>query len=375
MKRAAIAYILAFSLLLGGCSMGFEGDYIWQQSHPMPNSPGNGQNVSVRDYNALYNALEQAVEAALPQLTLAVSSYDRDAVAPDAAEAVAQLRQENPIAAYALQNVRWELGSVAGEQALVFQFTYSYDQAHIRRIKTVDNTLQAKNLITSVLNSFETGIVLRIQRYKETDFQEMLAEYIDKNPHLVIETPEISVSIYPESGSDRVLELKFNYLTSRDNLRTMQQQVATVVEGAVDIVSVTDDGRGKYTQMYSLLMERFQTYTLETSLTPAYSLLLYGVGDSKAFASVYAAMCRKAGLECLTVVGTYNGEVRYWNIVSIEGIYYHVDLLRSKEEGQFRDMTDEEMEGYVWYFPAYPTCGPRPVEPTPPEPTGTAPQA
>ena len=374
MKQAVIAFSLTLCLLLTGCGMGFEGDYLWQQSHPMPDSTESGQNISVSDYASLYDALRHAVEAGLPQVTISVALYDRDTVASDTAHAITQIRRFNPIAAYALQDIEWKLGSIGGEQVLVAQMSYSCDQAHIRRIKAVENNEQAMEAIASALCGFESGIVLRIRSYREADFLQLVADYAAENPHLVMEVPEVSASIYPEIGNDRLIELKFSYLTSRDILRTMQQQVATVVDAAVDMVSLTQDTRGKYTQMYALLVERLD-YSLETSLTPAYSLLLYGVGDSKAFATVYAAMCHQAGLECLTVVGTYNSEPRYWNIVQIDGVYYHVDLLRSKEEGQFRDMTDEEMEGYVWYFPAYPTCGPRPEAPLPPEPEDTVPQA
>jgi transglutaminase-like putative cysteine protease len=189
------------------------------------------------------------------------------------------------------------------------------------------------------------------------DFVQLVEDYAVQNPQIVMETPQVTVSMYPESGSDRVVELKFTYQTSRDALRNMQTQVATVVDAAVDMVSVTTQPKGKYAQMYALLMERFQVYTQETSITPAYSMLVYGVGDSRAFATVYAALCRQADLECLTVVGARDGELRYWNIINIDGIYYHVDLLRCKEEGQFREMTDAEMEGYVWDYSAYPACG------------------
>lgn len=374
MKRAVIAYFLALCLLLTGCGMGFEGDYLWQQSHPVHDSAESGQNISAADYASLYDALRQALEAGQPQVTISVALYDRDAVASDTTHAVTQLRQFNPIAAYAVQDIQWKLGSIGGEQVLVVQFSYSCDQAQIRRIKTVENTEQAREAIVSALSNVDSGLVLRVRSFQDVDFLQLVADFAFENPQLVMEMPEVSVSIYPEIGNDRVVELKFSYMTSRDILRTMQLQVATVVDAAVDMVSLTQDTRGKYTQMYALLVERLD-YSLETSLTPAYSLLLYGVGDSKAFATVYAAMCQQAGLECLTVVGTFNSEPRYWNIVQIDGVYYHVDLLRSKEEGQFRDMTDEEMEGYVWYFPAYPSCGPRPVEPTPPEPTVPAPES
>jgi transglutaminase-like putative cysteine protease len=100
-------------------------------------------------------------------------------------------------------------------------------------------------------------------------------------------------------------------------------------------------------------MERFD-YKIETSNTPAYSLLRYGVGDSKAFATVYSAMCRNAGLECQVVSGTRSGEAWYWNYILIDDIYYHVDLLADNESDAFYAMRSEDMIGYVWDYSVYP---------------------
>ena len=103
-------------------------------------------------------------------------------------------------------------------------------------------------------------------------------------------------------------------------------------------------------------MERFN-YKVETSITPAYSLLCHGVGDSEAFATVFAAMCRNAGLECHTVSGTRAGEAWFWNMIREGDVYYHVDLLQSKAAGQLQRWTDDQMQGYVWDYSAYPAAG------------------
>lgn len=363
MKRTVTVYFLAFCLLLSGCGMGVDGGYLWQQSHPMQDAVEIGENISVSDYHTLYEVLEQAVEAGISEMTISVALYDRADVEPDMARAVALITRQNPIAAYAVKNIQWEQGSIGGEQVLVVQLSYVYDQSQIRKIRSVEDNHMAMEMLATALVDLESSIVLRIRNYTDTDFLQLVADYATENPLVVMETPSVSCSMYPEFGSDRVVELRFTYLTSREILRTMQQRVRTVVDATLDLVSFSQQPEEKYTQMYSLLVERNQSYTTETSLTPAYSMLLYGEGDSKAFATVYAAMCKKAGLECLTVVGTYNSELRYWNIVCIDGVYYHVDLLRSKEEGQFRGMSDAEMQGYMWYYPAYPTCGPAPEIP------------
>ena len=114
-------------------------------------------------------------------------------------------------------------------------------------------------------------------------------------------------------------------------------------------------------------MERTD-YQLETSITPAYSLLRHGVGDSKAFAMIYSAMCREAGLECRVVTGSRDGEPWVWNLICTDGVYYHVDLLRSLSAGRLQRMTEEDMRGYVWGYTAYPDAGPAyQEEPTQPE--------
>ena len=108
----------------------------------------------------------------------------------------------------------------------------------------------------------------------------------------------------------------------------------------------------RFQKLYAFLMETSE-YTFETSITPTYSLLRHSVGDSRAFATVYAAMCRRAGLECSTVTGTRAGEAWYWNIIQDNGNYFHVDLLRCSESGGFHWYTDDQMDGYVWDYSAY----------------------
>ena len=153
-------------------------------------------------------------------------------------------------------------------------------------------------------------------------------------------------------GASRVLEMRFSYQTSRDTLRSMQQNVADVFESAELYVSGDGDKWEKYAQLYSFLMERHD-YTLQTSITPSYSLLRHGVGDSKAFALVYAAMCRRAGLDCETVSGTKNGEVYTWNVIADGDVYYYVDLVRCSQNGRFYPARQWEMGGYVWDYSVY----------------------
>lgn len=202
------------------------------------------------------------------------------------------------------------------------------------------------------MEGFALGIVLLVEEYKVRDYTQFVQDYAQENPQTVMETPQVTEAVYGSGGS-RVVELVFAYQNSRDSLRRMQTQVQPVFDSAVLYVSGDDADRQKYAQLYAFLMEPFD-YKLETSITPAYSLLRHGVGDSRAFATVYAAMCRDAGLECLVVAGTHAGEPWTWNLVLDDGQHYHVDLLRCSESGEFRKFPDAEMGEYVWDYSMYP---------------------
>ena len=130
-------------------------------------------------------------------------------------------------------------------------------------------------------------------------------------------------------------------------------QVQRVFASASLYLGQDDEEAQKFTQLFSFLMERFD-YQIETSITPSYSLLCHGVGDSRSFATIYAAMCRRANVECQVVSGTKNGDAWYWNLICENGIYYHVDLLESSAAGYLRKLSDAQMDGYVWDYSAYP---------------------
>jgi len=212
--------------------------------------------------------------------------------------------------------------------------------------------------IAEALDECAAELVLYINDFSATDFNQWLDDYVTLHPDTVMEKPSIAISYYPETGIDQILEFKFIYQNSRDSLKNYQRRVISIFEAAELYVSGDGSELQKYSQLYAFLMERYD-YQIQTSLTPAYSLLIHGVGDVKAFATVYAAMCRKAGLDCTTVSGTRDGEAWFWNLISVDDAYYHVDLLRCSENGSFSPKADDQMQGYVWDYSAYSTEQPQ----------------
>ena len=355
MKQTA-ALLLALCLLLSGCSSLFDGSYTHEEPHQNQGGQLPHENIVASNYNGLCKALAGLVESGAQSGIISVPNYDQSTIYTDLSQAVAQVRTTNPIAAWAVNDITWELGSNGGQLSVAVNITYLHDRSEIRKVHRVSTMEGAKNVIASVLDDHSTGVQLLIPNYESMDFQQLVDSYADSHPQSVMECPQVVVNIFPESGSSRLVELKFTYQTSRDALRAMQTQVQTVFESAAVYVSSYNKESDKFQQLYAFLMEFLVEgdYQLETSITPAYSLLRHGVGDKKAFATVYAAMCKEAGLDCRVVTGTRAGEPWIWNLICVDGVYRHLDLLRCSEKGGYRIYSDSQMDGYVWDYSAYP---------------------
>lgn len=353
MKHRLIALSVLLCLLLSGCSSFLSGEYVFVQPHQMQSSSNANQQVSAETYSQLCDALADMAAAGTEQGVIFIPAYDQDSVETDISRAVSYVKQYDPIAAYAVDNFEITQGTSGGTPALAVKISYLHDRSEIRKIQQVDDNDGATQKIISAIQSFDVNLVLYIKNYRTMDYLQIVESYAVSFPEYVIEQPQVTVNVYPESGVSRVVELKFTYQTSRDSLKEMQTSVRSMFTSAALYISGADNSHEKLSQLYSFMMERF-VYTISTSITPAYSLLLHGVGDSRAFATVYAAMCNRSQLECYVVSGTKNGEPYYWNIVRDGENYYHVDLLRCSEEGAFQEFTD--MPGYVWDYTAYPDC-------------------
>lgn len=352
--KAKLCLILAVVLLLAGCSRSGLGEYLSVAPHRETPNRINPKNVVAANYPQLLQALTALVETGAEFGLIYVPDYGSN-LESDLDKGIRHVSTENPIGAYALEQVLYEIGTGSGQQAVAVELQYLHDRSEIQRIKQCETMDDARDEIAYALYSCTDRLVIQIERYHHIDFVQLVQDYAFENPSEVMELPDVAVGIYPETGTQRVVELKFTYQTSRDSLRSMQGQVRPIFDAAVLYVSGDGEDSEKLSQLYSFLMERFN-YQYDTSITPVYSLLRHGVGDSMAFAVVYAAMCRNAGLECLIISGTREAEARYWNMVRIGERYYHVDLLESAELGSLQTLDDAQMKGYVWDYSAYPPC-------------------
>lgn len=354
MKRIIVGAIV-LCLMLSGCSSWMDGHYASVKPHMEQKPQDDGEITAVSNSQEIREALTSMIESAVESRTLSVENMPSGALDNNIQRAIQYTLNNNPIAAYAVEGIDYEIGITGGVSAVVVTVHYNHNRTEIQQIRQVQGMNQATGLIRAALDELEPGIVLHVSDYVTTDYAQLVEDYSLQQPDEVMEIPQVIANVYPDRGLERVVELIFTYQNSRETLRQMQRYVQPRFTAASLYVSGDEEQEVKFSRLYAFLMET-ASYTVETSITPAYSLLRHNVGDSRAFATVYAAMCRRSGLDCRVVTGTKEGEPWFWNIICENGNYRHVDLLRSYGDGMYQKLTDAEMVGYVWDYAAYPQC-------------------
>ena len=354
MKHLLVLFFTIFvSAVLTGCAFWMNGEYLSVTPHVEQNIYDDNDVVLIENYSDAEAALANVVEHGNEQITLSMSFADESIAKMYIENAARYIQFDHPIGAYAVEKVDYEIGVSRGVSIIACDITYRYDRGQILRIKKLNGVQEITATVYESLVNCEPSVTVLTEDYTSIDIPQLVANYAEQAPNLIMETPTVTVSVYPDHGKHRVVDIFFTYQTNRESLRNMQEKVANVFTSAELYVKESERVLDMYTKLFSFLMERDE-YTFETSITPAYSLLYHGVGDSRAFANVYAAMCRQSGLDCRVISGTKNGLPWFWNMIRYRGQFHHVDIIESDQIGQMQLHPDYEMIGYVWDYSAYP---------------------
>lgn len=372
MKRLAALFLLICLLLaLTACDRELvKDDYLSVKTHveqslPEPEPSQEEQPPIVSNRNELRGAVLSFIRDWTEQGTILVHDYSGD-ISADLAETLRYATEEEPIGAFAVDYADYELSGTARSGSIALRIVFRRSAAEVDSIVTVNGSAAAFAKMQKALMNFDTALTLRVRNYEPADFAAELRDYCLEHPEQMLVLPDASAEVYPHEGETRIVELHFSYPEGRDELRRMQDSVNTILSSASSYIRTGKDDAACVNLLFRFLTGRF-AYTVgsEEPAMPAYSLLCQGVAHSLSFASVFYAECRTANVECRILSGTKDGAARYWNLIALDGEYYHVDLMRAVEEGEteLHLLTTKELqdEGYAWDETSHPAT-PEPEE-------------
>lgn len=368
-RQIACGLLLAAVLGLSGCTGWDSGSYVSVTLHQEPRQPGLSDSMSVTSVQELQSAVVQLLDKHSETGTILLEYCDADQAEDDLAKVQNSILTGNPLYAYAVSNIDAAVSSNPVSVTLTIE--YARTRQEIEDI--LDQMYQApkegldavRDKLISALKDMDSTVTLWMKNPPSVeDFRQFVSDYAELHPDQVMETPLVTMRCYPEHGELQIVELNFPYHYRRVTLQSYQTLVNFEYQQAEEAIRAQETETDQINALYAYIAGHNTDTT--PSLTPAYSLLHDKVGDIKAVTLSFAAIGRQAGLEICSVVGSKDGEAWHWNICTLDGVNYHVDVFQSIRDGKELSFRfDDEMEGYVWDHSNYPAC----AQPEPPEET------
>ncbi len=140
------------------------------------------------------------------------------------------------------------------------------------------------------------------------------------DPRLFLITSEYSISLLPD---DTVVYLRPAYRVSEEPREALKNDFQTRVDAIVaPILSLSDTEKVAY--LHDYMVTHF-SYDDTHTVYDAYTLLTTGRGVCQAYALLFAALCRAAGVTCVAV--PCFEMAHEWNAVKLNDEWYHIDLI------------------------------------------------
>lgn len=359
-KQAAVCMLLSGSLLLTGCSSMLQRSYSSVTPHSAaPTVESDQFTIRAESYQDVVNALLYFVTQGREQGTIRLYNYPYD-VARDMEAACTEVLTEDPLGAYAVDDINYSITPIVSCYEANVSLCYRRTIEQITAITSTVGVTATRSALRKALSVFREEIALKVSYFEgdETDFRRLLDEAYFSVPETALGMPEAHISLYPLDGLHRILEIRFHFPLP---VSTLQRQSVLVLRMRDQLLQKLPVRQGD-----ALLLALHETLSDAVRYDPnasssTYDALSNGTADSQGLALTMALLCNKLEIPCLIVNGSRNDLPHYWNIVSTQEGYRHVDLSFSSE-GENPLLFDQTMydNGFRWDTAAFPQCAPPP---------------
>ena len=288
---------------------------------------------------------------------------------------------ENGTLVDAAKNITKTGENKAKQQAVDEQLSENDSSKEIKNIETknVDKPISTDaDKFISTKEELRPILLENLQQGKDTVFtasEELIKQGLDKISINIAETAGFGgyISNVEYSKQKNKVSLHFNYRGGKDNFLKKFPQVEAKVKKVV--ASVVKSGMTEFQKElalhdYVVNNTKYDYEKLKSNSVPdddftAYGVLINKTAVCEGYAEAMYRLLSAAGIENKIAIGTGAGTPHAWNIVKIDGKYYHLDTTFDDPISNSGDVlsynyfniTDSQMaKDHTWTKSDYPAC-------------------
>jgi hypothetical protein len=368
-----VVLMLIILLLLSSCSRLLENDYrrvtpLLEQAHEPIIDGASPPRVS--NYSELKAAVLRMVRSGTTEGRVRMRNYTGNA-RNDAERVCHDILRNEPIGAYALEYIGAVTTQVITDFDVVFSLTFRRTYEQIQAVENIGGPRAFEDRLIRTFSTFDSELTFETSLYSEDqfDFGQIKNRVYYDHPAFAQGMPLMHVSFYPETGLRRIIEITLTYPHDTEQLlwysaRTMAAAAAMVNDlpsnltypqkalalyNALGAICTFDH------ELYSAMAEGHKTFPKTFDAFFNERVL------PESYALAFKLLCDIAGIPAHVVIGQRGPDEHAWNLIKLEGHWYHADLAADSKSGEqehnyFLVLDSFIQEDYRWRTLLYPAA-------------------
>ena len=232
MKGTILSGVLAASLLLTGCASMLTREYGSVEPHSATLvSEGDANTLRAESYQDVVNGLIYFINRGAESGSIRFDGEEPD-VRALLDEACLEVVQEDPLGAYAVEYIKYNVAPIVGSYEADVHIPYRRSREQVAAITDATGASAIRSELSEALAAFSPEVVLRISYFEEDEayLRQLVREAYLSDPASALGMPEAEIAMYPESGPRRIVEILLTYPKSRETLESQRNSLRREAE-------------------------------------------------------------------------------------------------------------------------------------------------
>jgi len=320
--------------------------------------------ITVADLEEFSQLLLELIMAQEPEITIQYHNFDSEDLQAELRHVSNEILENHPIVMYSVANIAVTVTRFVTYFEVDIEIEFKRTLEQVSSVVTASSQRYMMVQLLEFMSRYEEEAVFltSLQLEKEEIINLIVGIYY-QNPRRIVMLPFVTVEVFPEEpeeGNERIYEIRFGYTENPEMLRLFSGNLDLYVrQNAEHAVGETD------AEILLSLVELLIASTIfdegtartismhgpQNFAATAFGALVRGSAVGEGFAMAFKALCDELRFDCRVVLGFLDDRVHAWNLIALDGHYYHIDVAMCSVDGLESAFfkTDEDFEeNYTW---------------------------
>lgn len=374
MKRLStiLVFLTLIIVLTVGCASILDGYFQSERRHVAPPYvPEPVEHISVSDIGEFTWLLIELIMEHETEAHILYHHFGTEDIQEELEFAAEQIKRSHPIGAFAVSNIAITVTRIVTYFEVDVTIEYKRTEEELAEIITVATESRMMSELLNVMRQHTDQAVFQSTlQFTEEIIAEKIRYIYYNNPGEVVMLPIVTVEMFPQVGSgriypiSRIYSIQFSYMYDSAMMRQFGGFLSLYVERNAGRITGDTDSLKLLNLVRDLAASiEFDEGTARTisvhgaqniSAT-AFGALVRNRAVGEGFAMAFKALSNELGFDNRIVLGYLDGRHHAWNIVELDGYFYHIDVAMIAMNAEYgletaflRNDDDFEAMGYEW---------------------------